>query len=95
MEASIIENTEKCLRNLDRNRETFETSMLRIRDDLMQIIAKLFESIGSEMNEFLRNSDDILDPCTAELRRLEERRNELDTLRQKLIPVLDILQRGL
>lgn len=92
---NVTEKTERTLRELESRREDFDTKLISIRDDIAGIVNNMFKLISQEINEFIQQTDSIVDPCVVELRNLERRRVELDELRRRLIPVLDLLGKNI
>lgn len=94
MEAgNITEKTERSLRDLEAKREEFEVHLISLRDDIIGIVENLFKLMSQEMSDFIQNTDNIVDPCVIELRNFERRRVELEELRLRLLPVLDLLRK--
>lgn len=94
MESSnITEKTERTLRDLETKREEFEGHLISLRDDITGVVNNLFKLMSQEMSDFIQKTDSVVDPCVIELRNLERRRVELEELRRRLIPVLDLLRK--
>lgn len=94
MNPKSVEKVEQILNGLEKKRDSFEKEITRIQEDMSHIVKSLFDQITAEINGFLSETDAIIDASVADYNRMDHRRKELDSIREKLSPVLDILQKS-
>lgn len=86
-----VDKMERILKELERKREIFEREIIKIQEDMMNTVKNFFEQLTNEINPFLAETEKVVDNCINDSNKMESRRRELEAMKEKLSPVLDML----
>lgn len=94
MESRVADKLRRNIEEFEKNREDYEEEMLRIKADMHRIVDSIFENMVRDVTPTIEQTDSFLREGMKEFDRLSNRKKELDKLREKLTPVIEMLRAG-
>lgn len=94
MESRVADKLRRNIEEFEKNREDYEEEMLRIKADMHRIVDSIFEDMVRDVTPTIEQTDSFLREGMKEFDRLSNRKKELDKLREKLTPVIEMLRAG-
>lgn len=93
-EKPLAERMELQLRDFDNKRDAANREIQSIKEEMLKLVKEFFDKLVSDMSPHLGETDSIIESLIVEFKRLDGRKKELDRIREKLVPVLEIFGRG-
>lgn len=92
MSDQLAEKFEKRIQEFERKRELLEREIIKIRDEVQKITDSMFDNIIKEVNPYTDETDLVIESCIKEFKKLLDRKKELNNIKEKLTPMLDMLK---
>lgn len=91
---TMEEKAENILQEFEMKRESLNQALYSLREELKADIDQLFEEMVRIMGPIIGETDKYVEENVKELRRLIQRKKEINEIRRKLSPLIEGLQRG-
>lgn len=91
MEDPVVQKMDRLLQDFGHNRELRELELLKLRDQTKLVVDEIFGKLIKSLNPDFEETDDILESRIKEMKRQCQRKKEISNIREKLSPVLQIL----
>lgn len=89
-EKPLAERMERQLREFESGRDEASQEIQAIRDELLKLIKDFFDKLVKDISPQVEETDTIIESCIIEFKKLDNRRRELNSIREKLVPVFEI-----
>lgn len=91
MSIDVAEKAENGLREYYRKRDHLQKELHALHLEMKQALDKIFRELGEELEQQSQETNASLDPIVEEFKTLIARRKELDSMKQKLMPVFELM----
>lgn len=89
----LTESLERKLQDFEKFRDTFESEVFRLKEEMHKMIDAVFETIGSQAAPVISETDTILEDEIKEFRRLSTLKKEISLGLRKITPLLEEFRR--
>lgn len=94
MDDRVVDRLRRNIEEFEKKREDYEEEMLKIKADLHRIVDLIFEDMVQDVTPTIEQTDLFLKEGMMEFERLSNRKKDLEKLRDKLTPVIEMLKAG-
>lgn len=91
---TIEEKIDKDLQQFENKRDSIGKEIIQIVEDIKRLMDTMLTGITNELGQQAAETDDVLETCIHDSKRLVNRKGELQNAKEKLVTMLSILGSG-